>query len=116
MYYHFIITTDVAMERGIIGFAEMPELLSRFEAAARGHAAKFTALRGGLMFAEREDSYVLLTVCQSETAIPSRCVFDCIENAMDVAFGSNNNQGNPTPYDTRRKVGPASVAPFLIIW
>ena len=91
MYYHFFISTNAAIERGIIGFAEMPELLSRFEAAARGHAAKFSALRGGLLIAERDDNFVALSVSTSETAIPSRCVFDCIEDAMDATFGCNRH-------------------------
>lgn len=95
MYYTFIISTTAAIERGIIGFAEMPELLFRFEAAARAHAAKFSSLRGGLLIAERDDNFVALSVSTSEIAIPSRCVFDCIEDAMDAAFGRNQRSRHP---------------------
>ena len=82
----FTISTDTAIERGIVSRAELPELLSFFEAAAHGHSAKAFPLAGGLLIAERDDMFVTLSVSLTERAIPSRCVFDCLEDAMANTF------------------------------
>ena len=84
----FTISTDTAIERGIVGRAELPELLSFFKAAAHGHSAKTTLLAGGLMIAERDERFVTLSITHIEHTIPSRSVFECLEDAMARAYSS----------------------------
>ena len=82
----FTISTDTAIERGIVGRSELPELLHFFMSAARGHAARTFRMAGGLMIAERDDRFVTLSVSFTEQEIPSRCVFESIEDAMANTF------------------------------
>ena len=82
----FTISTDTAIERGIVGRSELPELLHFFMSAARGHAARTFRMAGGLMIAERDDRFVTLSVSFTEQAIPSRCIFESIEDAMANTF------------------------------
>ena len=91
MIYVFTLTTDRSFEQGSVGFAELPDLLHRFQAAALGHSATFASVRGGLLIAEREGHYVTLSVCRSEHSIPGRCIFDSIDVAMDSTFGNTFN-------------------------
>ena len=84
--YSFTISTDTAIERGIVGRSELPELLHFFMSAARGHAARTFRMAGGLMIAERDDRFVTLSVSFTEQAIPSRCIFESIEDAMANTF------------------------------
>ena len=82
----FTISTDTAIERGIVGRSELPELLHFFMSAARGHAARTFRKAGGLMIAERDNRFVTLSVSFTEQAIPSRCIFESIEDAMANTF------------------------------
>ena len=86
MVLEFVISTDTAIERGIVSRAELPELLHFFMSAARGHAARTFRMAGGMMIAERDDRFVTLSVSCTEQAIPSRCVFESIKDAMANTF------------------------------
>ena len=86
--YSFTISTDTAIERGIVSRAELPELLSFFKAAAHGHSAKAFHLAGGLLIAERDDMFVTLSITHTDNTIPSRCVFDCLADAMARTYSN----------------------------
>ena len=94
----FTISTDTAIERGIVGREELPELLSFFKAAAHGHSARTFLLAGGLMIAERDEMFVTLSITHIEHTIPSRSVFECLEDAMANTFdivGVSESLQNP---------------------
>ena len=86
MILEFVIYTDSAIERGIVSRSELPELLHFFKSAARRHFAKAFHLAGGLLIAERDDHFVTLSVSLTDYSIPSRCVFDSLEDAMARTF------------------------------
>ena len=88
------LSTETAIERGIVGRSELPELLHFFQSAARGHSAKVFHLEGGLLIAERDEHFVTLSVTYTDLNIPSRSVFESIEDAMANTFNNGESDAH----------------------
>lgn len=79
--------------KGLISPSELPDLMAFFETEAKRRSASARYAGNGLLIAVKDGIEISLTVGTIEASIPSRCVFDEIDKAMDHAFGrrSENN-------------------------
>ena len=93
----FKISTETAIESGIVSRAELPELLFFFKSAARGRSAKVFHLACGLLIAERDEHFVTLSVTYTDLIIPSRNVFESIEDAMANTFNNRESDAHRLP-------------------
>ncbi len=87
MYYTFTISTNVAQERGIVGYRELPDLFHDFCFLAKEHGAFPTYLEDGGLIATKGTLFISLTIGVVEEAFPSRRLDACMTEMMAMTFG-----------------------------
>lgn len=87
MYYTFNIITNVAQERGIVGYRELPDLFHDFCSLAKEHGAISSYLEGGSLIAKKGTLSITLSIGVVEEAFPSRQLAACMTEMMAMTFG-----------------------------
>ena len=87
MYYTFNIITNVAQERGIVGYRELPDLFHDFCSLAKEHGAISSYLEDGSLIATKGTFSITLSNPQVEEAFPCRRLAACMTDFMAMTFG-----------------------------
>ena len=87
MYYTFNIITNVAQERGIVGYRELPDLFHDFCSLAKEHGAISSYLEDGSLIATKGTFSITLSIGVVEEAFPCRRLAACMTDFMAMTFG-----------------------------
>lgn len=87
MYYTFTISTNVAQERGIVGYRELPDLFHDFCSLAKEHGAISSYLEDGSLIATKGTFSITLSIGMVEEAFPCRRLAACMTEFMAMTFG-----------------------------